>query len=56
MHPDPVEPGTSKTITVTVDVGLAAAPGVTNLAMVANESDLNTANNAAGDPTVVQQN
>jgi uncharacterized repeat protein (TIGR01451 family) len=49
----PFEAGSSSVITLTVDVGSAAWPGVTNLATVTNQSDRNTANNAIGDPTVV---
>jgi uncharacterized repeat protein (TIGR01451 family) len=52
-HPGPVEPGASLTIVITVDVGPEAAPGVTNMATVSNESDRNACNNAAADPTTV---
>jgi uncharacterized repeat protein (TIGR01451 family) len=48
-----VEAGTPSVITLTVDVGPAAWPGVTNLAAVTNASDRNIANNAIGDPTAV---
>jgi uncharacterized repeat protein (TIGR01451 family) len=49
----PVNPGASSPITLTVDVGSAAYPGVTNFAIVANASDRNISNNAVADPTVV---
>jgi hypothetical protein len=52
--PGPVAPGASSTITLTVDVGAAAYPGVTNPASVSNASDLNISNNAAGAPTEVK--
>jgi uncharacterized repeat protein (TIGR01451 family) len=51
----PVKPGASSTITLTVDVGPEAYPGVTNLATVSNASDLNISNNIIGDPTIVVQ-
>jgi uncharacterized repeat protein (TIGR01451 family) len=48
-----IEAGTPSVITLAVEVGSAAWPGVTNLAIVSNQSDRNIANNAIGDPTVV---
>ena len=48
-----IEPGASSRIGLVVEAGSAAWPGVTNLAIVANESDRNSSNNAAWDPTVV---
>jgi uncharacterized repeat protein (TIGR01451 family) len=51
--PVAIDPGASSTIALSVDVGAAAWPGVTNLAVVSNKSDRNPSNNAAGDPTVV---
>jgi uncharacterized repeat protein (TIGR01451 family) len=54
-NPEPVNPGVSSTITLTVNVGAAASPGATNFAMVSNPSDLSTWNNTAGDPAVVVQ-
>jgi uncharacterized protein (TIGR03437 family) len=51
--PGAVEPGASSNITLTVNVGAAGWPGVTNLAIVSNASDRNVVNNAMGDPTVV---
>jgi hypothetical protein len=39
--------------TLTVDVGSAAWPGVTNLATVSNAGDRNTSNDLIGDPTAV---
>jgi uncharacterized repeat protein (TIGR01451 family) len=53
MTPGPIESGVSTTILLTVSVGPSAFPGVTNLAVVANESDRNNANNASGDPVAV---
>jgi uncharacterized repeat protein (TIGR01451 family) len=52
-NPGRLEPGIPSVITLTVEVGVSAWPGVTNLATVRNESDRTLANNAAGDPTVV---
>ena len=52
-NPDPIKPGASSTIILTVRVEGQAWPGVTNLATVTNVSDPVTANNSAGDPTVV---
>jgi uncharacterized repeat protein (TIGR01451 family) len=52
-NPGPVNPMASSTITLTVCVEPQAWPGVTNLATLANASDLNLANNTIGDPTVV---
>jgi uncharacterized repeat protein (TIGR01451 family) len=49
----PIESGASSTFGLAVDVGPKAAPGVSNLAVVSNESDWNTSNNSAGDPAVV---
>jgi uncharacterized repeat protein (TIGR01451 family) len=53
MSPVRIEPGASSTIGLVLEVGAAAWPGITNLAVLSNESDRNTSNNAAGDPTVV---
>jgi hypothetical protein len=47
--------GSTSTVTLTVDVGPLAYPGVTNLVTVSNSSDRNQTNNTAGDPTVVSQ-
>jgi uncharacterized repeat protein (TIGR01451 family) len=54
-NPGAVEPGASSAITLTVKVGPAAWPGVTNFATVSNTSDRNLSNNAIADPTVVRQ-
>ena len=40
-------------ITVQVDVGQAAYPGITNVATVTNQEDRNDANDSASDPTTV---
>jgi uncharacterized repeat protein (TIGR01451 family) len=48
-----IEPGVSTAIQITVSIGPAALPGVTNLAVVANDSDRNSGNNASGDPVAV---
>jgi uncharacterized repeat protein (TIGR01451 family) len=52
-NPSTVSAGDSSTVWLRVDVGPAAAPGVTNLATVSNESDRNISNNTIGDPTFV---
>ena len=54
-HAPPLAPGASfPDLTLTVAVGPTAAPAVTNTASVSSASyDLNAANNAASDPTVV---
>jgi uncharacterized protein (TIGR03437 family) len=52
-NPEPVNPGASSTITLTVNVSSSAYPGVTNLATVSNASDPNIWNNASADPAVV---
>ena len=54
-NPVQIEPGASSSIGLVVEVGSAAWPGVTNLAVVSNETDRNGANNAGWDPTVVLQ-
>ena len=54
-NPGSFNPGASSTIQLHVRVEVQAWPGVTNLATVTNPSDPNTANNTAGDPTVVRQ-
>jgi len=51
--PGPINAEASSTITLTVNAGPTAWPGVTNLATVSNASDRNISNNAIGDPTVV---
>ena len=53
-NPNPIGPGLSSTIDLTVEVGPAAFPGVTDLATVSNISDRNPSNNNIGDHTVVQ--
>jgi uncharacterized repeat protein (TIGR01451 family) len=45
--------GATSTITLTVAVGYASFPSVTNTAMVSNASDTNAANNMASDPTTI---
>lgn len=54
-HPPPLAAGaTLPDLTLTVEVGAAAAPGVTNTATVGSASlDTNPANDVATDPTVV---
>jgi uncharacterized repeat protein (TIGR01451 family) len=52
-NPGPITPGASSLVTLTVRVESQAWPGVTNLATVSNESDLDTWNNTTGDPAVV---
>jgi len=52
-HPGPLDAGTSSVITLTVEVGSAAYPGVTNIATVSNASDLNQSNNTTGLPATV---
>ena len=54
-HPPPLDPGASlPQLTMTVTAAGAAAPNVTNTATVASASyDVNAANNAASDATVV---
>jgi uncharacterized repeat protein (TIGR01451 family) len=52
-NPGPINAEASSTITLTVNVGPTAWPGVTNFAMVANASDRNISNNAVADPTAV---
>jgi uncharacterized repeat protein (TIGR01451 family) len=49
----PVNPEASSAITMTVDVGPDACPGVMTRADVSNQSDRNISNNTAWDPTVV---
>ncbi len=53
-NPGPVDGGASSTITLTVAVGPAALPGMTNLVTVSNQSDRNISNNTADNATVVQ--
>ncbi|HEY2930789.1 MAG TPA: hypothetical protein VGK99_03515 [Acidobacteriota bacterium] len=50
-----VAAGASSVFTLTVGVGSAAFPAVTNIAAISNLSDLNPANNNASDPTTVTQ-
>ena len=52
-NPGPINPRSSSTITLTVNAGASALPGVTNLATVSNQSDRNISNNTIGDPAVV---
>ncbi|MCP9496174.1 MAG: FG-GAP-like repeat-containing protein [Pyrinomonadaceae bacterium MAG19_C2-C3] len=52
-HSDPIASGTNSSIALTVGVGAAAAPSVTNTASVSNASDINTANNSSSNPTIV---
>jgi uncharacterized repeat protein (TIGR01451 family) len=52
-NPGPISPGVPSTLDISVRVGSAAIPGVTNLATVTNASDRNLSNNTAGDVTVV---
>jgi uncharacterized repeat protein (TIGR01451 family) len=54
-HPPTLDPGSSlPPLTLTVAVGAAAVPGVTNTAVVSSSSfDASAANNTASDPTVV---
>ncbi|MFN8571509.1 MAG: hypothetical protein U0132_05580 [Gemmatimonadaceae bacterium] len=53
-HPGPVAPSASlPVITLTVSVGSAAVPTVTNTATVATPGDANGANDSASDPTAV---
>ena|GEM_PF-6135213 len=49
----PLAVNASSTITLTVGVSSAAAPGVTNTAIVANARDLNPLNDTAKDPTTI---
>jgi uncharacterized repeat protein (TIGR01451 family) len=49
----PIEAGAASAITLMVDVGPAAFPGVTNVATVKNVSDRNSSNDTIGDPTIV---
>jgi uncharacterized repeat protein (TIGR01451 family) len=49
----PLGPGVSSQITLTVAVGSAAVPGVTNTATVTTAGDVNPGNNGATDPTAV---
>jgi uncharacterized repeat protein (TIGR01451 family) len=48
--PASIDPGSSSTITLNVDVLPAASPGVTNVVTVSNPSDPNASNNTTGDP------
>jgi len=47
-------PGTSSAITLTVAVGSAAVPTITNTAQVSTPGDSNPGNNSATDPTTVK--
>jgi len=49
----PIANGANSVITLTVTVGAAAVPSVTNTATVATAGDSNAANNTANDPTTV---
>jgi uncharacterized repeat protein (TIGR01451 family) len=46
-------PGGNTTITLTVNVGPVAVPGVTNTATVSTAGDANAGNNSSSDPTTV---
>lgn len=52
-NPGPLGPGASTTITITVNVSLAAFPSVTNSATVSTPDDGNPDNNSDDDPTDV---
>lgn len=52
-NPGASDPGASTAITLAVSVASSAWPGATNMAVVSNDSDLNTANKSIGDPTLV---
>jgi uncharacterized repeat protein (TIGR01451 family) len=52
-NPGPIGPGASSAITLTVEVGPGAWPGITNFASVENASDRNASNGVISDPTVV---
>jgi uncharacterized repeat protein (TIGR01451 family) len=51
--PGPIAPGASSAITLAVDVGSGACPGVMSRATVSNQGDRNISNNTTWDPTVV---
>lgn len=53
-NPGPLAPSASSTVTLTVHVGAAAFPKVTNRAHVATRGDSNAGNNTAIDPTTVE--
>jgi len=51
--PNALAPGASLSLSLTVRVGAAAFPSVTNTAIVTNSSDTNSSNNQASDATAV---
>ena len=53
LNSGPIAGGASSILTLTVAVGAAAFPAVTNAASVSNSSDANPANNNASDPTTI---
>jgi uncharacterized protein (TIGR03437 family) len=53
INAGPLAAGANSSFTLTVAVSGAAAPSVTNTASVATPGEINTANNAASDPTNV---
>lgn len=52
-NPATLQPGAASAITLRVDVGSNAIPGVTNVATVSNSSDTSPYNNSTGDPLFV---
>ncbi len=50
---DPLAPGASSPITLTVQVAVNAPASVTNTAMVAGGGDVDSSNNSASDPTTI---
>ena len=50
---DPLAPGASSPITLTVEVAANAPASVTNTAMVAGGGDVDSSNNSASDPTTI---
>ena len=52
-NPGPITSGGSSTITLTVAIGAAASPSVTNRAWVTSPGDVNTGNNSAATTTPV---
>ena len=52
-NPGPLAGGASSSIALTVAVGAAAVPSVTNTAAVSTPGDPNAANNSSSDPTTV---
>jgi uncharacterized repeat protein (TIGR01451 family) len=54
-NPNPIAPSGASSISLTVRFNTLAYPGKTNVATVSNATDLNAANNTAGDPAAIDK-